>query len=62
MWEYKMYVIGEPGKKKMGTGVVEDILNNFGKKNWELVQFEAQHDGTFLCVFKRLRGIDGPTA
>jgi len=37
---------------KETTDILRDILNDEGKKGWELVQF-GYHLGEILCVWKR---------
>ena len=61
MWEYAVYVFGND-KKRFTTPEVEEKLDLYGKQNWELMHFSTQPDSTIVCVFKRLRGIDGPIA
>lgn len=60
MWEYGTLMIITSTQQEL-----DDRLNDAGKKNWELVSFfrdsERAPAVVYMAVFKRLKGIDGPT-
>jgi hypothetical protein len=64
MWEYTLYYMpkGFKGRRQR--------LDFMGSENWEVVSTWMEKDGhpdndsydTLVVLYKRLRGIDGPTA